>query len=169
MLQAFKAMGYQMIPISLNETLFALSGGMVDAVYQSPIYVGSMQLFGVAKNMASINIAPFMGGIVLGREAWARVPQQYQARLQAVAKRVEQEIYRSTQQLETDVIKTMTRHGLKINQVSPQQEQMWYDDTIKAMPALLDTTFDRNIYERITALLKAYRVRLSADGASGQR
>ncbi|MDR2740537.1 MAG: TRAP transporter substrate-binding protein DctP, partial [Treponema sp.] len=37
MLQAFKAMGYQMIPISLNETLFALSGGMVDAVYQSPI------------------------------------------------------------------------------------------------------------------------------------
>ncbi|MDR0388129.1 MAG: TRAP transporter substrate-binding protein DctP [Treponema sp.] len=157
MLQAFKAMGYQMIPVALNELLFALSGGMVDAVYQSPIYVGSMQLFGVAKNMASINISPFMGGIVLGREAWARIPRQYRARLQAVAKQVEQEIYRSTQQLEMDVINTMTRHGLKINQVSPQQEQLWYDDTAKAIPALLGTTFDRDIYERITAQLQAYR------------
>ncbi|MDR0760029.1 MAG: TRAP transporter substrate-binding protein DctP [Treponema sp.] len=157
MLQAFKAMGYQMIPVSLNELLFALNGGMVDAVYQSPIYVGSMQLFGAAKNMASINIAPFMGGIVLSREAWAGVPSQYRARLQAVAKRVEQEIYRSTQQLEADVINTMTQHGLKVNQVSPQQEQVWYDDTNKAMPALLGTTFDRNIYERITALLQKYR------------
>jgi TRAP-type C4-dicarboxylate transport system substrate-binding protein len=157
MIQAFKAMGYQMIPIPLNETLFALSGGMVDAVYQSPIYVGSMQLFGVAKNMASINIAPFMGGIVLGRDAWAAVPRQYRSQLQAAAKRVEQEIYRSTQQLEADVIKTMTQHGLKVNQVSPRQEQMWYDDTSKAMPALLGTTFDRDIYEKITALLRTYR------------
>jgi TRAP-type C4-dicarboxylate transport system substrate-binding protein len=130
---------------------------MVDAVYQSPIYVGSMQLFGIAKNMASINIAPFMGGIVLSREAWAAIPSQYKPRLQAVAKRVEQEIYRSTQQLEAGVIQTMTQHGLKVNQLSPQQEQLWYDDTSKAMPALLGTTFDRDIYERIITLLQAYR------------
>ncbi|MDR1862655.1 MAG: TRAP transporter substrate-binding protein DctP [Treponema sp.] len=159
MMQAFKAMGYQMIPVSLNDLLFALNGGMVDAVYQSPIYVGSMQLFGVVKNMASINIAPFMGGIVLSREAWASVPRQYRSQLQAIAKRVEQEIHRSTQQLEAGVIKTMTQHGLRINQLSPQQEQAWYDDTGKAMPALLGTVFDRDIYERITALLQAYRGR----------
>ncbi|MDR0376768.1 MAG: TRAP transporter substrate-binding protein DctP [Spirochaetaceae bacterium] len=159
MTQAFKAMGYQMIPVSLNDTLFALSGGMIDAVCQSPIYVGSMQLFGIVKNMSSINIAPFMGGIVLSREAWAAIPRQYQPRLQAAAKRVEQEIYRSTQRLEADVIKTMTQHGLKMNQLSPQQEQLWYDDTAKTMPSLLGTTFDRGIYERIVALLQAYRSR----------
>ncbi|MDR3131382.1 MAG: TRAP transporter substrate-binding protein DctP [Treponema sp.] len=159
MIQAFKAMGYQMIPVSMTELLFALNGGMVDAVYQSPIYVGSMQLFGIAKNMASINIAPFMGGIVLSREAWANIPRQYRSRLQGVAKRVEQEIYRSTQQLEAGVIKTMTRHGLKINQLSPQQEQVWYDDTAKAMPALIGTTFDKDIYERIATLLRTYRSR----------
>jgi TRAP-type C4-dicarboxylate transport system substrate-binding protein len=157
MMQAFKAMGYQMIPVSINETLFALSGGMIDAVYQSPVYVGSMQLFGVVKNMASINVAPFMGGIVLSRDAWAAIPRQYRPRLQAVAKRVEQEILRSTQQLETDIIRTMVQHGLTINQVSPLQEQMWYDDTSRAMPSLLGTTFDRNIYERIVSLLQTYR------------
>jgi TRAP-type C4-dicarboxylate transport system substrate-binding protein len=157
LMQAFKAMGYQMIPIPLNEVLIGLTGGMVDAVYQSPIYVGSMQLFGVAKNMASINIAPFMGGIVLSREGWASVPQQYRARLQAVAKRVEQDIFRSTQQLETNIIGTMVQHGLIVNQITSQQEQMWFDDINRAMPGLLGTAFDRDIYERIVALLRTYR------------
>jgi TRAP-type C4-dicarboxylate transport system substrate-binding protein len=157
MTQAFKAMGYQMIAVPLNETLIALNGGMVDAVYQSPLYVGSMQLFGIVKNMASINIAPFMGGIVLGRDAWAAIPPQYKSQLQAIAKRVEQDILRSTQRLESDIIKTMVRHGLKINQLSPQQEQVWFEDTNRAMPNLLGTTFDRDIYERIVALLRTYR------------
>jgi TRAP-type C4-dicarboxylate transport system substrate-binding protein len=157
MIQTFKAMGYQIVAVPITETLIALTGGMVDAVYQSPLYVGSMQLFGVAKNMASINIAPFMGGIVLGRDAWAAVPRQYKPQLQAIAKRVEQDILRSTQQLESDIIKTMVQHGLKINQLSPRQEQLWYEDTNRAMPGLLGTTFDRDIYERIVVLLRTYR------------
>jgi TRAP-type C4-dicarboxylate transport system substrate-binding protein len=107
--------------------------------------------------MASINIAPFMGGIVLSREGWASLPHQYIARLQAAAKRVEHNIFRSTQQLETSIIRTMVQHGLTVNQLSPRQEQMWFDDINKAMPGLLGTVFDRNIYERIVALLQTYR------------
>ena len=59
--QAFKTMGFQMIPVARNDILIALNSNIVDAVVQSPVAVGSTQIFGLAKNMASINVCPFVG------------------------------------------------------------------------------------------------------------
>jgi TRAP-type C4-dicarboxylate transport system substrate-binding protein len=44
MLQAFKTMGYQMVPLKMSDILVSLNGGMVDAVYQSPIAVAGLQI-----------------------------------------------------------------------------------------------------------------------------
>lgn len=159
LMQAFKVMGYQMVPVNMNDALIALNGGMIDAVYQSPIAVGGFQIFGVAKNMASINIAPFMGGIVLNRTAWRSIPDQYKPRLEEITKRIERELDTSFVQLEREAIATMTRYGLVINEISPQQEQIWYSDVEKAMPSLIGTTFNREFYEKIDRILKDVRNR----------
>jgi TRAP-type C4-dicarboxylate transport system substrate-binding protein len=159
LMQAFKAMGYQMVAVSNNDILIALNGGMVDAVYQSPIAVGSLQIFGVAKNMASINIAPFMGGIVLNQRAWRAVPDRYKTQLLAATRRIEQSLDRAILALEADAVRTMSQYGLVINQISPAQEQIWYEDVERAMPALVGTTFDRETYEKIIALLRTHRGR----------
>jgi TRAP-type C4-dicarboxylate transport system substrate-binding protein len=157
LMQAFKTMGYQMIPVAMNDVLIALNGGMIDAVYQSPIAVGGLQIFGVAKNMASINIAPFMGGVVLNRTAWRAVPERYKEQLLAANKRIEGELDLSIKQLEDEVIGTMSKYGLVVNQISPEQEKVWFDDVERAIPSLVGTTFDRSTYERIESLLKSYR------------
>ncbi|MDR2797459.1 MAG: TRAP transporter substrate-binding protein DctP [Treponema sp.] len=157
MSQAFKIMGYQMVPVMTSDLLVSLNSGMIDAVYQSPLLVGGMQLFGITKNMASINIAPFMGGIVLNQQAWRRVPEAYKPELIEVSRRIAEDISDSITQLETSMIKTMTSYGLKVNQISPEQEQAWYADVEKAMPALLDTTFNRELYQKIHDILQQYR------------
>ncbi|MDR0629861.1 MAG: TRAP transporter substrate-binding protein DctP [Treponema sp.] len=157
MSQAFKIMGYQMVPVAMSDLLVALNSGMIDAVYQSPALVGGMQLFGIAKHMVSINIAPFMGGIVLNQRAWSRIPEAYKPRLIDVSRRIADEISDSISQLESNVIKTMTNYGLKVNQTSPEQEQAWYTDVEGAMPALLGTTFNRDLYQQINGILQQYR------------
>jgi TRAP-type C4-dicarboxylate transport system substrate-binding protein len=159
LMQAFKAMGYQMIPVVTNDVLIALNGGMIDAVYQSPIAVGGLQIFGVAKNMASINIAPFMGGVILNRIAWRAVPDRYKSQLLAANKRIEEELDISIQRLEEEVIGTMSKYGLVVNQISPEQEKIWYDDVERAIPSLVGSTFDRNTYQQIESLLRTYRNR----------
>jgi TRAP-type C4-dicarboxylate transport system substrate-binding protein len=155
--QAFKTMGYQMVPVSMNDILVSLNSGMIDAVYQSPALVGGMQIFGIAKNMASINIAPFMGGIILNGRAWQRIPDAYKPGLMEVSRRIADDISNSISRLEGDVIKTMTSYGLKINQISPEQEQIWYADVERAMPNLLGVTFDRELYQKIDRILQQYR------------
>jgi TRAP-type C4-dicarboxylate transport system substrate-binding protein len=157
LMDAFKAMGYQLVPVAMNQVLIYLNGGMIDAVYQSPVNVGGLQIFGVAKNMASINIAPFMGGIVMNQAAWRSIPERHKPELLRIAKRLEAELDTSIQRLEADAITTMKNYGLIINELSPAQEQIWYDDVARVLPSLLGSAFNREIYERIETLLKAYR------------
>jgi TRAP-type C4-dicarboxylate transport system substrate-binding protein len=157
LMDAFKAMGYQMVPVSMNQVLVYLSGGMIDAVYQSPVNVGGLQIFGVAKNMANINIAPFMGGIVMNQAGWRSIPDRYKPELLRIAKQLEAELDTSIQALEAEAIATMKNYGLVVNEISPAQERLWYEDVDRVIPSLLGSTFNREIYEKIEALLRTRR------------
>jgi len=155
--QVFKTMGFQMVPVSSNDILIALNSSMVDAVFQSPIAVGSTQAFGLARNMASINIAPFIGAIILNQRTWNAVPEKYKPQMIAAARKNEAELDRAIRGLESDMIKIMGNYGLKVNQLSPAQEQLWHDEIGRAMPSLVGTMFDRGIYGRIEGILRDYR------------
>jgi TRAP-type C4-dicarboxylate transport system substrate-binding protein len=159
LMDAFKAMGYQMVPVAMNQILVSLSGGQIDAVYQSPVNAGGLQIFGLAKNMASIQVAPFMGTILLNQRAWRSIPDKYKPELLRITKKLEAELDTSVKQLEDEVIQTFVKYGLVINQVSPEQEQQWYADINRAMPSLVGTVFDKAMYDRIEALLRSRRGR----------
>ena len=157
MLQAFKAMGFQMVPVNMNEVLVSLNGGMIDAVYQSPIAVAGSQLFGIAKYMSTINLAPFMGGIVMNQTAWRRIPDQYKDRLMAICKKIEGEIDGSIAKLEADAIATMTKYGLVINTPSPAQEEEWYQKINLHESELAGPIFNQEIYQTIKDILTEFR------------
>jgi TRAP-type C4-dicarboxylate transport system substrate-binding protein len=159
MTQVFRQMGYQLVMVDQNRLLIALNGGTVDAIYQSPIFTAGAQYFGVAKNMASINIAPFLGGIVMNKQAWESIPAQYRSELMRVTRRIGAELESSLLRLEADTIRLMKNNGLKENQISPAQLQEWYNDAERAITSLLGGTFDRATYNKIDGILKAYRGR----------
>jgi TRAP-type C4-dicarboxylate transport system substrate-binding protein len=157
-MDAFRAMGYQMVPVAMNQILVSLSGGQIDAVYQSPVNAGGLQIFGRAKNMASIRVAPFMGAIVMNRRAWRSIPDRYRDELMRITRQVEAELDASVQAFEAEIIQSFTEYGLVINEVSPEQARLWYADTDRALPSLTrDGVFDAAMYNRINALLSARR------------
>jgi TRAP-type C4-dicarboxylate transport system substrate-binding protein len=157
MTQAFKSMGYQVISIDGNRSLIALNGGTIDAVYGSPISSAGLQLFGVAKHMVSLNLAPFMGSVILNKPTWDSIPEQYRADIIRITKKFGEEIEVSMAALEEEAIVTMTNHGLVVNELNDQQLREWYEDMNRVIPSLMDTSFDRETYEKILALVTAYR------------
>jgi len=160
MIQAFRLMGYQVVPVALPDCLVSLRSGMIDATYQSPVYAAGNQLFGVAGNMTNVNIAPFMGGIFLNNTAWRRIPDKYKPQLLEVCKKLEREIESSISGLETEAISTMSKYGLKINDPSPQQLQAWYDDTAKYENNLVggsNPVFNKEYYLLVKDILAEYR------------
>jgi len=157
--EIFRTMGFQMVPVARNDILIALNSNMVDAVFQSPVAVGSTQVFGLAKNMASINIAPFIGSVVFNQRAWRAIPDKYKPQLIEAVRKYESQLDKSIRDLEDDMIKIMGDYGLTVNRLTPQQEQLWYDEIGKSMPTLIDSMFDRNTYNRIEAILRPHRNR----------
>ncbi|MDR1059477.1 MAG: TRAP transporter substrate-binding protein DctP [Treponema sp.] len=155
--QAFNSMGFRLVSVDMSDVQVKLASGMIDAVYQSPAAVAGYQLFGVAKNMATIRIAPFMGGIVMNNTAWRRIPDRYKPELLRVTRRIAAELDSSMRTLEQRAVSTMSGNGLIINRLSPEQEQLWYDETDRALPSLLGSTFDRELYQKIDVILKQYR------------
>ena len=157
MMQAFRAMGYQAIPVGFNDTLVALNSSQIEAIYMSPIQVAAGQWFGVAPQMASLNIAPFMGALVMNQAAWRRIPEKYRPAIQAICKRLENEINNSVASLEKTAINTMVQHGLKINQLSPQNMKEWQDDIARNESKLAGPIFNNDIYRKIVVILDEYR------------
>jgi TRAP-type C4-dicarboxylate transport system substrate-binding protein len=157
--RVFRAMGFQVVPVERNDILIALSSNMVEAVFQSPVAVGSTQAFGLAKNMASLNVAPFLGGMIFNERTWRSIPDRYKPQMIDAVRKSEARLDLEIRKMEDDMIKTMGNYGLKVNQLSPQQEQLWYDEIGRAMPGLIGTLFDRDIYRRVETLLQNYRNR----------
>jgi TRAP-type C4-dicarboxylate transport system substrate-binding protein len=155
--QAFRSMGYQMVTVGVNDTLIALNSNQIQALYLPPLFAGALQLFGTAKNMLSINIAPMMAGIFLNERGWRMIPDRYKAELIRRSNAIMEGIEASITRLETESVKTMTSYGLMVNQISPEQAQLWYTDAEQGIDSLLGTTFDRDIYRRVQSLLGDYR------------
>jgi TRAP-type C4-dicarboxylate transport system substrate-binding protein len=155
--QAFKTIGYPVVPVNGSEIIMALNSGRIDAVYQSPVVVASRQIFGITKYMTSITVAPVIGGVVLNRRAWRAIPDRYRDRIIVSAKKMERELDGEIQRLEGEAIAAMKRYGLEIEQLSPEQDQAWYDDVERSYPALLGTALDRDTFEKISAILKTRR------------
>jgi TRAP-type C4-dicarboxylate transport system substrate-binding protein len=151
-------MGYQVVPVEGSRVLIALNGGTLDAVWNSPIVSAGFQFFGVAKNMATVNLAPVLGGIVINKHTWEMIPEQYRSELIRITRHVGTEMETALAELEDEAIVTMTRYGLVINTLDARQEQEWYADLERGIPSLLDSpTFNRTAYERIDRLLTAHR------------
>jgi len=157
LMQAFRAMGYQMVPVDITDMVVSLNGGMIDAVYQSPLIIAGNQIFGVTRNMMDLNVAPIMGGLVLNQPAWRSIPERYRPKILEIAKTVEKEMDLSIIALENDAIDTMKRYGLTPIPLTQAQVQLWYDDAERAIPNLLGTTFNRNLYNRFSEILRNYR------------
>ncbi|GHV61724.1 hypothetical protein AGMMS49587_06620 [Spirochaetia bacterium] len=158
LMDAFRTMGFNMVPATYNDIPQKLNSGMIDAVYQSPIAVSAYQLYRIAKNMGTTNLAPFMGGVLMSRKSWASIPEKYRGPLQDICRKAGAEIENSFQKSEDDAIIAMQQDGLTVNVTSPAQEQEWRRTIQQHIPDLVSRNiFNKDMYGRVQVILQNYR------------
>ena len=159
---AFKTMGFQVVDSDWLDVGPKLASGALMAVYQSPAAIAAYQMHTMLKNMLSTNIAPVLGGIVMNQVTWKKIGElnpRYQAELLRTTRRIAEEFDASMSKTISDAVTTMSREGLKVNQPSPAQEQLWYNEIERVTPSLMAGTYDRALYEKIVDALAKYRGR----------
>ncbi|MDR0388866.1 MAG: TRAP transporter substrate-binding protein DctP [Spirochaetaceae bacterium] len=153
----FKTMGFQLVETDIVDVAAKMASGTITAVYQSPAAVAAYRLYITLRNMASINIAPFLGGIVMNKVTWEKIDPRHREEMLRATRRIAAELDASMQRTVDNSITVMSQLGLTINRLSAEQEQLWTSEIGKAVPGLLGTTFDRGIYQKIDAILRQHR------------
>ena len=154
---AFKTMGFHLVETDMTDIGPRLANNMINAFYQTPAAVAPLGLHKTLKHMLDMPLAPFLGGIVVNRVTWNKISPDRQQELLRVTQRIADEFDATMPRIAGSAVTMMSREGLIVNKPSPAQEELWQTELNKAIPSLLGTTFDRELYQRISATLQKAR------------
>ena len=156
----FRALGYQIVEGDWLTVGLMLNSGTVSGLYQNPAAMAALQMHNLVRYMLPINIAPVLGGIVLNQVTWNRIGAlnpRYQTELLRVTRDLAEEFDSAMPRTMNEAVQSMRRTGLIVNELTPQQEQLWIDEFERTLPSLLGTAFDTNLYNRILTILERER------------
>lgn len=155
--EAWKKSGYHVVPGELKDMMMSLQSGMVNAFYLHPLIAASGQYFPLAPNMLALKIAPLVGGVVVSKRIWKRVPDQYKEEMLAVVHSMIDRLYQETIELEKEAIQEMKKHKLKIHPLPPGALEKWRAVSDKGLDVLLGRAFSKKVYDAVIQHLNDFR------------
>ncbi len=155
--QAFKKMGYRVIPNEMKDVMMALQSGMVDCIYYPPLVAASGQFFALTPHMLRLPMSPLIGWFVLNDKAWLAIPEAYRGpMLEAVRKQAEA-MYPVTAKLEQEALRIMVDNGLVIHEPAPDALARWRAASMQGMEDVAGKAYPKDIYDEVQRLLLEYR------------
>jgi TRAP-type C4-dicarboxylate transport system substrate-binding protein len=156
---AWKEMGFHVVPVSSTEVLPALQSDLVEAFLLTPLTAAAMQWFGLAKNMMDLPLVPMLSGIVVSERVWEGIPEPLKNELLAIVDRHLCALSEETAALEQEAIQIMLENGLQINPVSPDDMADWERVMTKGLPLITGTVVSEQMFAEVQILLREYRSR----------
>ena len=155
--EAFKAMGYRVIPTDIKDIMMALQSGMVSAIYFPPLIAASAQFFALVPHMLSLPAALMVGWFLLNESAWESIPESYRGPMEQAVVKATEGLLRRTDELEIEAIKVMKENGLLVHEAAADARDRWRAVSMKAIDETVGGAYPREIFDRALALLKEFR------------
>ncbi len=158
--QAWRNIGFQIVPTDLKDLMMALQSGMVDAFFLSPLEANASKYFTMAPNMCAIKADKEYWCIVLTKETWEEVPDQYKDQMEETAQKLSKDLYEKVIKLENEAVEKMEEQDLIINKVPADALEKWQDVLGKGLDKLTEKNSSlKKAFHRIKQYLKEYRER----------
>ena len=156
---AFKAIGFKVVPIALNEVMVGLQSGMVDSLYAPPMAAAVFQWFAMAPYMIDFEISPVVGGLLISERTWSRIPEQYHEELKASVDAVVADFYSESVRLNEEAMNVMNRNGLEVVSLTAAQKEEWYGEMKRGIELVVGDGgwIAQNVYDEYITLLENLR------------
>ena len=155
----FTKMGFKLVETDLSTIGTRLASNRLNAIYMIPAAIAPMQLHRSLNHLLDLPIAPIMGAIVMNRVTWNKISQDFQQEILKATQRIANEFDASMARTEASAISAMNRDGLSVNKPSQAQQDTWFSDIQGAIPELVGTVFNRDLYNRMNDILVRSRNR----------
>ncbi len=156
---AFKTLGYNIVPASINNMIQSLNTGSVDAFYTSPLLVSTQwsAFASLSPYMTEQPIAPFVGVILMRKASWAKVSDELKPKLLESLSRIAKEIDAEVAKKEAAGIAAMMKIGLKVPPLTPEAKAQWEAEYSTGMESGLGAIFPKAMVDIATAAIAEYR------------
>jgi TRAP-type C4-dicarboxylate transport system substrate-binding protein len=155
--QAWKEMGFHIVPLPTNDAFAALQSGMVDVFTSSPLTAAALQWFALAPHMTDFNWSPLTGGLVITAQAWRRIPAELRPELKQATQAAFEGLTVEVEKVEAKAMEVMKKNGLIVDHVDAQQLEEWHKLVEKGLRILIDNPISKDIYEEAQGYLEEYR------------
>jgi TRAP-type C4-dicarboxylate transport system substrate-binding protein len=155
--QAWKEMGFHIVPLPANDAFAGLQSGMVEVFTASPLSAAALQWFALAPNMSDFNWSPFTGGLVISSAAWKRIPAELRPELARAAEAALDGLSSEVEKVEAQAMQIMKKNGLVVHKITPEQMKQWESLVERALKILLDNPISSDIYREARGYLEEYR------------
>jgi TRAP-type C4-dicarboxylate transport system substrate-binding protein len=157
--QAWKEMGFRIVPLPANDAFAALQSGMVDVFSASPLTAAAFQWFALAPHMTDFNWTPLTAGLVISNRAWQRIPAAMRPELKAATERALKDMEDEVMAVEQQAVEIMLENGLIIHEVPPAAMKKWEELVETGFRILIGPVISRELYDRARTIVADYRRR----------
>ena len=123
----FKTAGVPPIPLPVPDVLTGLQTGLIDTVFNAPIYTILLQWFTKVKYLTYTPLIYAYGVVMVSKKYFDKVPAEHRPVVAEVFARGLKEIKAKTRQGNHDALETLKKEGIQILPVSPEA----YEDLAK--------------------------------------
>ncbi len=153
----WKSFRFNVVPLSATDMLTSLQTGMIDAFDVPPLFALFNRSYTQAPNMLDLKVAPLIGGVVVSKQAWDRVPEQYRDEMLQAGREAGAKLRDEIRRLGPDSIEQMKKRGLNV--IVPDQATLdaWQSEVEAIYPKLRGSYCPADLFDEVKSLRDEYR------------
>ena len=156
---AWKAAGFNPVPLSATEVLSSLQSGLVDWYVTTPLFALSSQWFGLTPYMVQVKWSPLNGATVMTKKAYDKLPEELRAELMQIAAEEGEKTKAAVRSLDEKAIKAMVDRGLKVTPGTPQLVAEWRKRIEGSYQNIRGKVVPEQHFDEVFKLTKEFRAR----------
>ena len=153
----WKSAGFNPVPLPSTEISTALQTGLVNAVPAPPQAAVLLRWYEHAKNMTNLKWFFLIGGTVMTKETWDRIPADVQPAIrqagQEAGRRLRDEIRKAA---DRDIL-AMQKRGLNVVAVDAKTEALWLKAAEAAYPTIRGSMVPADAFDEAKRLRDEFR------------
>ena len=158
-ISAFKAMKFNVVPVSINETMVSLQSGMANSFYAPPVVAAAFQWFAFGKYMTDYSLGPVIGSLVMSKRTWDRIPARYQVELKASMDRMALKFFNESNRLNAEAMSVMKKNDLKTVALNEQEIKLWDEMMLASHKTMVGEgkAIPTELYSELSNILEGLR------------
>ena len=152
----YKKFDMQVTPLALGDVQTGLQTGLVEVVTEPPLFAMLDGTYQAAGNMTDLRWAPVLGGTVISKDAWEKIPADLRPQLEEASRKAGDDLRATIRKLGADAITQMKSRGLNVVEVD---RAAWEKEVTALYPQLRGDLAPADLFDMAIRYRDEYRAK----------